>query len=586
MKEKLSQKLNDVITSLKTQNILPDDASPVFTVERSKDEKHGDFASNIALTLAKLAKKPPRQLAELIKNELSTDQEIRDIAIAGPGFINFFVNQDTTNQVLSKAISAGDKFGHCSHGQQKKIQIEFVSANPTGPLHVGHGRGAAYGATIADLLQAVGFDVHREYYVNDAGRQMDILAVSVWLRYLEFCGEEITFPCNAYQGDYVMDIAASLHRANQDKFHFSQSVIFADISADEPAGGDKEKHIDDLIAKAQTLLGDKQYQIVFDLALQTVLADIKDDLGHFGVHFQQWYSEKQLTSQGSVDKAIAQLRASGDIVDRDGTLWFKTTDYGDEKDRVVVRKNGMGTYFASDIAYHREKFERGFEQVIDIWGADHHGYIPRVKASIKALNQSPDALTVLLVQFANLYRGKEKLSMSTRSGQFVTLRQLRKDVGKDAARFFYVMRKSEQHLDFDLELATSQSKDNPVYYIQYAHARICSVFRKLADQDLAYDQHQGLESLELLKEKQEQIIIGQLNQFEEIVLKSATQYEPHQLAHYLRALANDFHSYYNAYKVLIEDQALRNARLTLMKACQTIIHNGLKLLGVSAPEEM
>jgi arginyl-tRNA synthetase len=451
---------------------------------------------------------------------------------------------------------------------------------------VGHGRGAAYGAVVADLLEAVGFDVHREYYVNDAGRQMDILATSVWLRYLELAGEELVFPANGYQGDYVWDIAATLHREHGDDYRYSAEVLFADIPPDEPAGGDKERHIDALIARARELLGDNRYRYVFELALNTILDDIRDDLEKFGVVYDQWFSERSLVESGAVNRAIERLRQGGWLYEKEGALWFKSSEFGDEKDRVVERENGQTTYFASDIAYHMDKLERGFERVIDVWGADHHGYVPRVKAALKALGDDPDKLDVLLVQFAILYRGGEKLQMSTRSGEFVTLRQLRKEVGRDAARFFYVMRRCEQHLDFDLDLAKSQSSDNPVYYVQYAHARVCAVMRQAAEKGIQVAPSQGTANLELLTEKHELELMKSLSRYPEVVEAAALTEEPHQLTHYLRDLANDFHTYYNAHQFLVEDAALRDARIKLILAAREVIHNGLGLLGVSAPERM
>jgi arginyl-tRNA synthetase len=450
---------------------------------------------------------------------------------------------------------------------------------------VGHGRGAAYGAVVADLLEAVGFAVHREYYVNDAGRQMDILGTSVWLRYLELCGEELPFPSNGYQGDYVLDIAASLHREHGDAYRVESETVFTGVPADAPEG-DKEAHIDGLIARAKQLLGDNRYRLVFELALNTILDDIRDDLGLFGVRYDEWYSERALTESGAVNRALERLRSAGHVYEREGALWFRSTAFGDEKDRVVERENGQTTYFASDIAYHMDKLERGFERVIDVWGADHHGYVPRVKAALEALGDDPGKLEVLLVQFANLYRGGEKVQMSTRSGSFVTLRSLRKEVGTDAARFFYVMRRCEQHLDFDLDLAKSQSNDNPVYYVQYAHARVCSVLRQAADKGLPVEPSPGGENLERLTESHEQALLTDLARYPELLEQAALGQEPHLLAHYLRELANGLHTYYNAHQFLVDDEALRDARLKLILATRQVLMNGLNLLGVSAPERM
>ena len=428
--------------------------------------------------------------------------------------------------------------------------------------------------------------MHREYYVNDAGRQMDILAASVWLRYLELCGEAVVFPANAYRGDYVWDIAGTLHREHGDAYHVPVAHVFDGLPPDEPAGGDKERYIDAVIARARELLGDNRYRFVFELGLNTILEDIRDDLREFGVVYDEWYSERSLSERGAVQRAIERLRDAGQLYERDGALWFRSTAFGDEKDRVVVRENGQTTYFASDIAYHMDKLERGFDRVIDVWGADHHGYVPRVKAALQALGDDPERLDVRLVQFATLYRGGEKVQMSTRSGEFVTLRQLRKEVGRDAARFFYVMRKSEQHLDFDLDLAKSRSSDNPVYYVQYAHARVASVLRQLAERGLERHPERGLAALGRLTESQEQALLTGVARYPEVVESAALAHEPHQLVHFLREVANDFHVYYTTHQFLVEDGDLRDARLALVLAVQQVLGNGLRLLGVSAPEAM
>ena len=586
MKEYLAQLLNDAVFKLQQAGTLPQDLAPSVMIERTKDRAHGDFASNIALMLAKPARCKPRELAELLVAEIETGEQVERVEIAGPGFINFFLGADAWHTVISEILEQGEQYGRSQCGQGQRIQVEFVSANPTGPLHVGHGRGAAYGAAVADLLQAIGYEVHREYYVNDAGRQMDILAASVYLRYLDLCGETVTFPANGYQGDYVWDIGATLHREHGDRFRHSPDEVFKDVPADEPAGGDKEAHIDGIIARTKTLLGEDDYRLVFDEGLNAILHNIRQDLKEFGVSYDEWFSERSLTSNGDVDKAIKRLQDSGHVYEQDGALWFRSTEFGDEKDRVVVRDNGQSTYFASDIAYHMNKLERGYDRVIDIWGADHHGYVPRVKAALKVLGDDTDRLDVLLVQFAILYRGGERVQMSTRSGEFVTLRELRNEVGNDAARFFYVMRKCEQHMDFDLDLAKSQSNDNPVYYIQYAHARVKSVFRQLDEQQLAWDREAGEAALASLKETHEQELIINLSRYPEVLEGAAINHEPHLLTHYLRELANDFHTYYNAHKFIIDDSGLRNARLNLIEATRQVIANGLTLLGVSAPDSM
>ncbi|MES9969339.1 MAG: arginine--tRNA ligase [Candidatus Thiodiazotropha sp.] len=586
MKKQIEKLVTAALQQLIMDGVIPPETDASAKIERTRDSLHGDFATNIAMVLAKPARTNPRELAQKIVAALPASDLLDGCAIAGPGFINFTLAANAYHSLIPGIIKLGQRYGRSDLGKGKRVQVEFVSANPTGPLHVGHGRGAAYGSVVADLLQAIGYDVHREYYVNDAGRQMDILATSVWLRYLELCDESLTFPANGYRGDYVWDIAATLHRDHAEAYKHAAETVFTGVSADEPAGGDKERHIDDLIERAKQLLGDNRYRFVFELALNTILDDIRDDLGLFGVNYEEWYSERSLTESGAVTRAIKRLRSSGHLYDKDGAVWFRSTDYGDEKDRVVIRDNGQTTYFASDIAYHMDKLERGFERVIDVWGADHHGYVPRVKAALQALGDDPSKMDVLLVQFAILYRSGEKVPMSTRSGQFVTLRELRKEVGTDAARFFYVMRKCEQHMDFDLDLAKSQSNDNPVYYVQYAHARICSVFQQAAEQSIPFESDPTAADYALLSEPHEQALITSLAKYPEIVEAAAINEEPHQLTHYLRELANDFHTYYNAHKFLIPDTALRDARLQLILATRQVVRNGLNLLGVSAPEKM
>jgi len=586
MKQQVKDLFTGALERLVSNDLLPGDGLPDIQVERARDPRHGDFSSNAALVLAKRARLKPRDLAAHLIDALPPSPLIERVEIAGPGFINLFLAPAAYRALVPEILASGSAYGRSDNGAGKRVQVEFVSANPTGPLHVGHGRGAAYGAVVANLLAAVGFEVHREYYVNDAGRQMDILATSVWLRYLELCGEELTFPSNGYQGDYVWDIAAALHREHGDDYRYAGDEVFYDLPSDEPNGVDKEVHIDALIARACRLLGEDGYRRVFDRGLEHILSDIRDDLSRFGVDYDEWFSERSLTERGAVERAIDRLRAAGQLYARDGALWFCSGDFGDEKDRVVVRDNGQPTYFASDIAYHLDKLERGFERVIDIWGADHHGYVPRVKAALSALGEDPDRLDVLLVQFAILYRGGERAQMSTRSGEFVALRQLRKEVGRDAARFFYIMRRCEQHLDFDLELAKSRSADNPVYYVQYAHARICSVLRQAAERGMAVDPSLGEDNLGRLTVAHEQALLKVLSRYPEVVEAAALALEPHQLAHYLRELANDFHAYYNAHQFLVGDEGLRDARIKLILAVRQVLRNGLELIGVSAPESM
>lgn len=593
MKQQITDLVRAALARLIAQGILsgadiPDELKDP-QVDRARDSAHGDFATNVALTLAKAAGVRPRDLAGQLVAALPESSLVERAEVAGPGFINFHLAEAAYHGVIPLILTAGHEYGRSDLGAGRRIQVEFVSANPTGPLHVGHGRGAAYGAAVADLLAAVGYEVHREYYVNDAGRQMDILATSVWLRYLELTGEELDFPSNGYKGDYVWDVAATLHREHGDSYRVDAAKVFAGVPPDQRPGdddGDKEAHIDGLIAAAKRLLGDNRYRYCFELGLNTILDDIRDDLAQFGIHYQEWYSERSLAESGAVNKAIERLREGGQVYQQSGALWFLSSAFGDEKDRVLERENGQTTYFASDIAYHLDKLERGFDRVIDVWGADHHGYVPRVKAALTALGDDPDRLDVLLVQFAILYQGGQRMQMSTRSGEFVTLRQLRKEVGRDAARFFYVMRRCEQHLDFDLDLAKSQSADNPVYYCQYAHARVCSVLRQAADRGLVVDPTPGATNLERLTEDQERALMRTLSRYPEVVEAAALSHEPHQLTHYLRELANDLHTYYNAHQFLVADEALRDARIKLILAVRQVLRSGLGLVGVSAPEAM
>ena len=454
-------------------------------------------------------------------------------------------------------------------------------------MHVGHGRGAAYGDSIVRLLRAVGYQVCAEYYINDAGRQMDILATSVWLRYLEICGEKFTFPSNAYRGNYVHKIAEKIFSQFDKKFFKISELVFKDIPVDETHGGNKEQHIDALISKAKILLGVVDYKKIFEIGLNSILIDIKEDLSAFRVNFNEWFSEKSLFKTHFVDETIKRLIASGKTYEANGALWFKSTDFGDDKDRVLLRENGQPTYFAADSAYRLNILEqRKFKKIINVLGSDHHGYVPRIRAVIQALGFSEDSLKALLVQFAILYRGDKKIQMSTRSGEFITLRELREEVGTDATRFFYVLRRADQHMDFDLELAKEQSNANPVYYVQYAYARICSVMRQLKAKQWVWDKSLGMESLSELKEVQEQDLLVLLNRYSEMLESAANAYEPHIIAHYLRDLAQNFHIYYNSCIFLIEDVKLRNARLNLIAATAQVIKNGLSLLGVETLEVM
>ena len=582
MKDQLQDLLNKCIQELISKGTLNEMPSKI-RIDHTKDNSHGDYATNIALMLSKQAKMSPVELAKIIIDQFEQKSFIKKIEIAGPGFINFFMSQETSSSIVNEIIDQAALYGSSEIGHGKKVLLEYVSANPTGPLHVGHGRGAAYGATVSNLLRNAGFIVDNEYYVNDAGRQMDILTVSIYLRYLTICGESLRFPDNGYQGQYINDIAQVIYEASGQEFHLKSDLVFENVSKDGSEGGDKEIHIDQLIKRAKSILGDR-FKAVFKVGIESILGGIKNDLAEFGVIFEKWFSEQSLIDSGLSEACISKLKDSKNLYEKDGALWFKTTNYGDEKDRVVVRDNGNHTYFASDIAYHLEKLERGYDKIINVWGADHHGYIPRVKASIEALGHDPNKLEILLVQFANLYRGGSKVQMSTRSGSFVTLEDLRAEVGNDAARFFYILRKSEQHMDFDLDLAKSKTNENPVYYIQYAHARICSVFRQADEKEIELDVSQT--NLKLLTEEIEKDLLRELSRFKSVLESSAIQYEPHQLAYYLRDLSNHFHSYYNACKFIVDDKDLTQARLALISATQQILKNGLSILGVGAPESM
>jgi arginyl-tRNA synthetase len=571
---------------------LPEDSVPAaargvsIEVESTRDAQHGDFASNLAMRLAKATRQNPRKLAEMLVRALPPSAAIAKVDIAGAGFINFFLSKDAYYAEIGTALRDGRQYGRSLIGAGKSVQVEFVSANPTGPLHVAHGRHAAFGASLANLLEAVGYRVEREYYINDAGRQMDILAVSCWLRYLEHCGERFTFPANGYVGDYIAPIAARLFDAEGTALKAAAAQVFDNLPPDEPQGGDKEIYIDAVIGRARALIGSAAFERVLRLSLDGIVADIREDLAEFRVSFDCWFSERSLNDSGAIDRAIETLKRSGHAYLKDGALWFKSTDFGDEKDRVMVRENGVKTYFASDIAYILNKRERGFEHLLYVWGADHHGYIARLRAGLMALGGPAEAFEVRLIQVVSLFRGGEKAKMSKRSGDYVTLRDLRREVGNDAARLFYVMRSNDQHLDFDLELAKSRSNDNPVYYIQYAHARVASVMRQLEERGLAHDPAHGLACLSRLVEPQELQLVKRVSAFPEVVRQCAAQRAPHALVHYLRDLANDFHTSYSAHQLIVEDAELRNARLDLALATQTVIRNGLDLLGVSAPETM
>jgi arginyl-tRNA synthetase len=554
MKQALVKLLEQSIQAGIDKGFLPPVTTPRIEVELSRDPGHGDYASNIAMILASLAKKNPREIAKILMEGIEDrDGVLEKVEIAGPGFLNFFVREGGLTALLDAVEREGDRYGSSDLGKGRRVQVEFVSANPTGPLHIGHARGAVVGDVVANILAAVGYQVFREYYINDAGNQMNNLGKSVLLRYRELLGETTEFPEGCYRGDYIRDLAAELLKR------------------------DGEKHLVEDAAEVARLFT--------DYAAGAILEGIKEDLRTFGVVFDLYFSERELYRDEGVEKLLRDLEEK-DFVYREGeALWFRTTAFGDEKDRVVVRKNGDPTYFAADIAYHRNKFLRGFETVIDIWGADHHGYIPRMSAAVQALGHEKDALKVILVQLVSLLRDGKPAAMSTRSGEFVTLREVVDEVGRDAARYNFLMRRSDSHLDFDLELAKKQSNENPVYYVQYAHARICSILRMAAERGISAPAA-GEADASLLRLPEETDLIKAITRFPEVVEGAARTLEPHRLTFYLNDLAALFHSYYNRNKVISEDGGLTGARLFLVRSVLTVLKNALKMLGVSTPEKM
>ncbi len=554
-----------------------------IVLERPRQAQHGDYACSLAMQLAKSLQRSPRDIAQALLAALPPSDAVEKAEIAGAGFINVFLTAASKQSVVRGVLQSGAEYGRAKPGNSLKVQVEFVSANPTGPLHVGHGRGAAYGASLCNVLNAAGFRVTREYYVNDAGRQMDILALSTWLRYLGLHGVYVPFPSNAYQGDYVGGMALQISVAHGAKFvHTMMETMNAELTADLlTASNEPDAYLDALIANAKRLLGE-DYAYIHNFVLTEQLGDCRNDLAEFGVQFDEWFSEQSLFDSGMVARAVETLRQAGHLYQQDGALWFRSTALGDEKDRVLQRENGLYTYFASDIAYHLNKFERGFDRIINIWGADHHGYVARVSGAMEALGLDSDKLTIALVQFAVLYRNGKKASMSTRSGEFVTLRELRNEVGNDATRFFYVLRKSDQHLDFDMDLAKSQSNENPVYYIQYAHARVHSVLEQWGGEPQAL-----LDAdVSALDGEYEKTLLQRLIDYPQVIESAAADLAPHLVAFYLKDLAADFHCYYNASRFLVEDETIRLSRLALITAVAQVMRNGLALLGVSAPQKM
>jgi arginyl-tRNA synthetase len=525
-------------------------------LERPKQEDHGDWATNAAMKNCKVLGCAPRDLAQEIARRIEKDAHIRRVEVAGPGFINFYLSNLWMGDIVRDVLAAGAEYGRADLGKGRKAQIEFVSANPTGPLHVGHGRGAAVGDVTANILKFAGWNVEKEYYVNDNGLQMNILGRSTQSRYFKLLGHEdkCPFPEESYKGDYIFDIAREVIEKHGEEF------------LDQPL--------------EESLPFFKKY------AADRILGQIKDELEQFGVTFDVFFSEKSLYDRGLVPAAVKTLKDRGHLYEKDDALWFRTTEYGDDKDRVLMRSNGVPTYFTSDIAYHKEKFDRGFERVIDVWGADHHGYVPRMKAAIEALGNDPRKFTILLIQFVNLLRNGEQVKMSTRSGQFVELSEVVNEVGVDATRYYFLMRRSDSHLDFDLEVAKSQSADNPVYYVQYAHARVCSILQKAAEKGVALPESDAFDP-EQITTPEEKRLITKLAVFPDEVARAAEGLEPHRIVNYVYDLASDFHSFYNNSGRILEESGAKQAALLLMVAAvRTVLQNALRLLGISAPEKM
>lgn len=592
MKAEIQDGLAAALLLLAKKHKIPQNQLSIpVELERCKDPAHGDFASNIAMKYAKIFRISPKALADELVVSVPLMDAVASMEVAGPGFINIRLSRDSETRVLEDIIRKGDTYGQHTPAKPLRILLEFVSANPTGPLHVGHGRGAAYGATLANVLKANGHTVECEYYVNDAGRQMDILALSTYWRYMQLCGADEALPQGIYQGDYVTDMAKKLHEAAGDALYRAVQdwapARPAQWTEAEKENGTLDQWIDAAVAALKTTLGEADYRRVFDTALNEQIDDIREDLAEFGVIFDRWFSERSLVADGTVDKTLSILQDNGFLYEKDGATWFRASEFGDEKDRVVRRENGVTTYFASDIAYHLDKYERGYDYMIDIFGADHHGYMARVKASLAALGLEPGRLGIELVQFAVLYKDGKKMQMSTRSGQFVTLRELREEVGNDAARFFYVMRKPEQHLDFDIDLAVSHSKDNPFYYVEYAHARTCRVLERAAEENLDVDYEQALGARHALLEAEEKALLRELARYPETVANAGEHLAGHLIINYLKDLAGAWHQFYDAgHKVLHEDANIRAARLLLTRCVQQVLRNALAIVGVEALERM
>ena len=587
MKELLVKLLNNALKNLeKIENI--DLAKIKVEIKKNKQKDHGDYSTNLAMIIAKKLSKPPLEVAELLVKETIKEKSIQQIKIAEPGFINFFIQEDSYLEILKKINKEKENFGKIKPGSKEKILIEYVSSNPTGPLHVGHGRGAAFGSVLSNILRARGFCVDEEYYVNDRGRQTEILALSVLVRYIQIFENQIPFPKGCYQGNYIYEIAKEVHDLYGEKYILKNNLLIELSQA--LTDKNQEEDLDLLINLIRAKLK-KKFLELSEFSLKFILEGIKEDLNCFGVKQNLWFKETSLFSKtrkdpSLMDKSMSKLEEGGFIYEKEGASWFRSSDFKDDKDRVVRRGNSQTTYFASDIAYHLNKYQRGYKKIINIWGADHHGYLPRVSAAIKALGEDVKKLDVVFIQFANLLREGEKISMSTRGGEFVTLKELMEEVTPEAARFFFINRKGEQHLDFDLDLAKKQNQENPLYYIQYAHARICSLFQKLNVEKKSYKERIAIENLNNLNDGLEIEMMKILSQYSEVIAKSAKNYEPHLICYYLRELASSFHSYYNNQKILVENPRELQPKLFMLFAIRQVIFNGLTILGISSPTSM
>ena len=570
--------MKNTIKDLIKESLLKIDKDKHISVENievniCKDKKFGDFSSNISMKSSHLYNQKPRDLAAEIIAGIEENKNISKIEIAGPGFINFFITKNTKFEIIEKILNEKNNFGKNKIGKNLKVLIEFVSANPTGPLHVGHGRGAAFGDCLSNLLKINGYEVFKEYYVNDAGKQIDILTLSVLQRYHELINDEYNFQYeDLYKGDYIWDIAAEVHR------NFQETFLIKDLHTQ------KFNLVDDYISHVKNIISKERFNEIKNLSVKFIQDNIEKTLILSGIKFDSWFLESSLLQNDNLQDVIDFLSSNNHTYQKDNALWFKSTDKGDEKDRVLIKENNDHTYLATDIAYHKDKIERNYNHVINIWGADHHGYISRIKGAFNIFSKGKSDLTILLVQFANLYRGKKKVSMSTRSGDFITLEQLLKEVGKDATRFFYIARKSDQHMDFDIELAKTNDSNNPVYYIQYAHARICSIFRQSRENNMTFNYSK--KCLDFLLEEEELKIIKKLYTYPDIVKKSAERYEPHLLTNYMRELAQEIHSYYNKFQILVDDNNIRNARLSLIEACRQVFENSGNIIGIKMPDKM